>query len=187
MRHLNSGRKLGVTPDHRRALIRSLTLALIERDQIQITPSRAKALRGYADHVITLAKRGDLHGRRQLISMLGSAETNNPGNNRIRNAVERVYSELAPRFKTRPGGYTQIFRLSERRAGDNAEQCIMRYIPGEEGTKKEKKAPTKGEKAAKEPKKKLEASDKEAKQEKKAAKASAAPEDKPTDKKAKKK
>lgn len=180
MRHLNSGRKLGVTPDHRRALLRSLTLALIEQEQIRITPSRAKALRGHADHIITLAKRGDLHGRRQIVQILGSSKTNDSGNNRVRNAIERVYSELAPRFKTRPGGYTQIFRLVERRAGDNAEQCIMRYIPALED-KKDKKTSSGTEKAKKESKKKVEASavDKEVKKEKKSTKA---PEDKPVEK-----
>lgn len=184
MRHLNAGRKLGVTPDHRRALLRSLTLALIERDQIQITPARAKALRGYADHVITLAKRGDLHGRRQIVRLLGSSETNTPGNNRVRNAVERVYSDLAPRFKTRPGGYTQIFKLVDRRPGDNAEQVIMRYIPSPD----EKKKTTGGEKGKKEAKKKTEtpkieaaASDKDTKK-----KASRPVEDKAVDKKTKK-
>lgn len=160
MRHLNAGNKLGVTPDHRVALLRSLTLALIERDQIRITITRAKALRWHADHVVTLAKRGDLHGRRQIISLLGCSITGN-GENRVRSAVEKIYSDLAPRFKTRPGGYTQIFRLSERRPGDNAEMCYMRYIPGEEdqkgGTKKtttkkkveKKAAPTESPKAKK--------------------------------------
>ncbi len=151
MRHLHAGRKLGRSPEHRRATLRSLTLALIEKESIQTIPSRAKELRWYAERAVTLAKRGDVASVRQLIVMLGSTKTNIPGENRVRNAIEKICKELAPRFKDRPGGYTQIFRLSTRRAGDNAEQCIMRYIPGPEESKSKKtkdKAETK--KASKE-------------------------------------
>ena len=141
MRHLHSGRKLGVSSPHRKALLRSLTLALIENDTIQTLPSRAKELRWYADRLVTLAKRGDLASRRQIVQILGSTETNRPGENRVRLAVERIYSSLVPRFKNRNGGYTQLIRLSPRRAGDNAEMCIMRYIPAPDpkGTKQKKK------------------------------------------------
>ncbi|MFM8313344.1 MAG: 50S ribosomal protein L17, partial [Deltaproteobacteria bacterium] len=135
MRHAHSGRKLGRSPEHRRATLRALTLALIENETIQTIPSRAKELRWYAERAVTLAKRGDVASRRQLIVMLGSTQTNNPGENRVRNAIEKVCKELAPRFKDRQGGYTQIFRLATRRAGDNAEQCIMRYLPGPEEKK----------------------------------------------------
>lgn len=155
MRHAHSGRKLGRSPDHRRATLRALTLALIEKESIQTIPSRAKELRWYAERAVTLAKRGDVASVRQLVSMLGSTQTNIPGENRVRNAIEKVCKELAPRFKDRPGGYTQIFRLSTRRAGDNAEQCIMRYIPGPE--EKKAKAPkdkAESNKATKEVKKK---------------------------------
>jgi large subunit ribosomal protein L17 len=142
MRHLHAGRKLGRSPEHRRATLRALTLALIENESIKTIPSRAKELRWYAERAITLAKRGDVASVRQLVMMLGSTETNIPGENRVRNAITKVTKELAPRFKDRQGGYTQIFRLSTRRPGDNSEQCIMRYIPGVEDTKaKSKKAP----------------------------------------------
>jgi large subunit ribosomal protein L17 len=129
MRHQQIGRKLGVDHSHRKALLRSLSLALIERETIRTTPARAKELRWFADRIITLAKRGDLSSRRQLIKLLGSTETQHTGENRIRNAIERVHTLLAPRFKDRNGGYTQIIRLAKRRAGDNAELCVMRYIP----------------------------------------------------------
>lgn len=134
MRHLHTGRKLGVAPDHRRALLRSLTLALLEHETIRTTPARAKELRWYADRVVTLAKRGDLASRRQIVRLLGSTETNS-GTNRIRRVLDNLYSNLAPRFSTRPGGYTQMFRLMDRRPGDNAELCLLRYIPGEESAK----------------------------------------------------
>ena len=144
MRHLHSGRKLGRSPDHRRATLRSLTLALIENDTIKTMPSRAKELRWYAERAITLAKRGDVAGRRKLVQMLGSSQTFIVGENRVRNAIEKVYSDLVPRFKDRSGGYTQIFRLATRRAGDNAEMCVMRYIPPPENQKTGKKAKASG-------------------------------------------
>lgn len=182
MRHLNAGNKLGKTPDHRRALIRSLTLALIEQKQIRTTITRAKALRGHADYVVTMAKRGDIHARRQIVSFLGCSITGN-GENRVRSAVEKVYTDLVPRFKTRPGGYTQIFKLSERRPGDNAEMCIMRYIPGEEDTKTTKKSGKKD--AEKKPTEKKKMAAESAPKEKKTAK-TAAPEDKSEKAKSKK-
>lgn len=136
MRHLHTGRKLGVSPHHRKALLRNLTLALIERETIKTTPARAKEIRWFAERVVTLAKRGDVSGRRHIIKLLGSTQTSHPGENRVRNAINRVYTELVPRFQTRPGGYTQILRLAPRRAGDNAEMCLMRYIPAEENKAK---------------------------------------------------
>jgi large subunit ribosomal protein L17 len=86
--------------------------------------------------------------------MLGSTQTHTPGENRVRNAIEKLCKDLAPRFKDRQGGYTQIFRLASRRAGDNAEQCIMRYLPGPEDKKaKAPKDKAEGKKATKEAKK----------------------------------
>lgn len=86
--------------------------------------------------------------------MLGSTQTNIPGENRVRNAVEKICKDLAPRFKERQGGYTQIFKLASRRAGDNAEQCIMRYLPGPENkTAKAPKDKTENKKLPQETKK----------------------------------
>ena len=176
MRHLQIGRKLGVSSPHRIALLRSLTLALIEKESIKTTVARAKELRWYADRVVTLAKRGDVSARRHIVKLLGSTETKVPGQNRVRLAIDRIYTDLVPRFQTRPGGYTSIIRLDTRRVGDNAELCVIRYIPGPESkggkpAPKAKKAKTES-KEEKEPKKKLEASAKGAKAEDKSAKAS---------------
>ena len=139
MRHLHTGRKLGVGPDRRRALLRSLTLALLENETITTTPARAKETRWYAERVVTLAKRGDVAGRRHIVKILGSTQTQHTGENRIRNVVDKIYTVLVPRFKNRPGGYTQIFKMAKRRPGDNAELCVMRYIPSEEDKKSSKK------------------------------------------------
>jgi large subunit ribosomal protein L17 len=132
MRHSHAGRKLGVGSPQRTALLRSLTLALIERPAITTTVARAKELRWFADRVVTLAKRNDVAGRRQIVRLLGSTQTNKPGENRVRNAIERLYGEIVPRYRDRQGGYTQLVRLAEHRAGDDASMCMMRYIPGSE-------------------------------------------------------
>lgn len=176
MRHLKSGRGLGVDPSHRIALLRSLTLAIIEHDSIRTTRARAKELRWYAERVVTLAKRGDVAARRHIIKLLGSAQTSVPGENRVRNAVARIYSDLAPRFKTRPGGYTQILHLVDRRPGDNAEMCLIRYIPPAEEAKGGKKA--KGEKSEKKVEAKSDKSSKKEAKDVKKAKADAPKEDK---------
>lgn len=186
MRHAKAGDKLGVLPSHRVALLRNLTLALIENGKIKTTTRRAKAMRWYAEHVVTLAKRGDLASRRQIVKLLGSTETGRPGHNRVRLALEKVYSELVPRFKNRQGGYTQVFRLAQPRVGDCAPMCFIQYLSGsEEATSKtvkasdgkSKKAKTKTAKAASAP-----VEDKPAKKKatQKASSSSASPvEDKP--------
>ncbi len=175
MRHGKSGRKLGMDSDQRRAVFRGLTMSLIEHETIRTTPGRAKELRWFAERVVTLAKRGDLANRKRIYQILGHTKTSANGNNRTDNAVRKLYDSLAPRFQTRPGGYTQILRLADNRPGDNAPMCLIRYIP-EEGTKKAKgKTPVKPTKKTA-PKKEAKA-DKPAKAAKE-AKADKAPQDK---------
>lgn len=187
MRHLEAGRKLGVGHSHRKAMLRNLTLTLIEHETIKTLVPRAKELRMYADRVITLAKQGDVAGRRQLVKMLGSTQTFTPGENRVRMAIEHVYEVLVPRFKDRQGGYTQLLRISQRRKGDNATICVLRYLPdpaedkkgkkgkSEKASKKEAKGaddkPAKKAKTEKPAEKKSEPSDREGKPAKKATKA----------------
>lgn len=173
MRHAKAGDKLGVLPSHRVALLRNLTLALIEHGQIKTTTRRAKAMRWYAEHVVTLAKRGDLASRRQIVKLLGSTETSKPGHNRIRLALDKVYSDLAPRFKDRQGGYTQIFRLADPRVGDCAPMCLIQYLPGPESTQGKKAAPKTEKKKAQD--KKPEKKEAKAAAEDKPAKKAAAP------------
>lgn len=139
MRHRNAGNKLGTNGPHRKAILRGLTLAILEHDSIHTTRARAKEMRWWADHAVTLAKKGDLSARRQLVKLLGSTETFRTGENRVRNAITRLYTEIAPRFKDRSGGYTQIIRLARPRAGDCADMCIMRYIPSVSESKKSSK------------------------------------------------
>jgi large subunit ribosomal protein L17 len=126
MRHLNSGSKLGRNPAHRRATLRNLVTNLIEKERIHTTVRRAKAARPLAERMITLGKRDSLHARRQAAAFLTTV-----------GATKKLFTELAPRFAERPGGYTRIVR-SGWRIGDGAELAILEFI-GSELKKKEKK------------------------------------------------
>lgn len=172
MRHRKSGRKLNVSSPHRKAMFRSMALALIERERIRTTPARAKELRQIADRVITFGKRADLSARRSMVKLLGSTQTKQPGQNRVRLAMDRVYKILVPRFAKRAGGYTQILRLPNFRSGDMADMCLIQYLPEDgEKTKKSKKAT-----AAPADKKEKQAAAPKTKEKKKVE---AAPQDKP--------
>lgn len=126
MRHLKHGYKLGRNPAHRRATLRNLVTNLIEKERIHTTLLRAKAARPLAERMITLGKRDSLHARRQAAAFLMT-----PG------ATKKLFSDLAPRFADRPGGYTRIVR-TRWRIGDGAELAILEFL-GSELKKKEKK------------------------------------------------
>jgi large subunit ribosomal protein L17 len=113
MRHLNSGRKLNRTGAHRLALMRNLVLSLIQHGRITTTDAKAKELRGFADHMITLGKQGDLAARRQAFAFMGSHA-----------AVKALFDEVAPRFQERAGGYTRVVKFARRR-GDAAEMSVI--------------------------------------------------------------
>ena len=111
MRHKKKGRSLGRKASHRKALMKNLAKSLVQYEMIQTTDAKAKELRSYADKLITLGKRGDLHARRQAISRLGGDES----------LAGKVFDDLATRdeISGRNGGYTRIIKLGNRR-GDNA-------------------------------------------------------------------
>src|ERR1700729_2059133 len=127
MRHLRSGSKLGKQPAHRRAVLRNLVTNLVEKERIHTTILRAKAARPIAEKMITLGKRDSLHARRQAAAFLMTP-----------NATQKLFTDLAPRFADRPGGYTRIIRTGWR-IGDGAELAILEFI-GSELKKKEKKS-----------------------------------------------
>ena len=127
MRHLKSGSKLGRNPAHRRATLRNLVTNLIEKERIQTTLLRAKAARPLAEHMITLGKRDSLHSRRQAAAFLMTSD-----------ATKKLFADLAPRFASRPGGYTRIVRTGWR-IGDGAELAVLEFIGSELKKKKEKK------------------------------------------------
>ena len=127
MRHLHGGSKLGKQPAHRRAVLRALVTNLVEKERIQTTIRRAKALRPLAERMITLGKRDSLHARRQAAAFLLTPL-----------ATKKLFADLAPRFADRNGGYTRIIH-SGWRIGDGAELAIIEFL-GSELKKKEKKA-----------------------------------------------
>src|SRR5215813_6859692 len=119
MRHQRAGKKLGRDSAHRKALYSNLAGALIEHGRIKTTVTKAKAVRPYAEQMITLARRGDLHARRQATSFL-----------RSRDVVHKLFADVAPLFKDRPGGYTRIVKLGPR-PGDAAEMVYLELVDEE--------------------------------------------------------
>ena len=138
MRHLKEGTKLKRTSSHRKALMRNMVASLFEFEKIETTDAKAKELRKVADKTITWGKRGDLHARRQALKVVGNKKI-----------VQKLFSDIAPRFRERRGGYTRIIKVGRRR-GDNAPISIIELIPREEikptarGAKEAKEKSVKG-------------------------------------------
>jgi large subunit ribosomal protein L17 len=109
MRHRAKGRQLSRTSTHRRALLNNMAASLFEHGRIITTEAKAKELRPFAEKLITLARRGDLHARRLVERRIKSRET-----------LSLLFSEIGPRFAARPGGYTRILKLGHR-DGDGAD------------------------------------------------------------------
>ena len=109
-------RKLGRTSDHRRAMLRAMVTFLMENGRIETTVTRAKEVRSMAEKMITVAKGGDLHSKRQVYSYI-TKET----------VAKKVIDELAPKYKEVNGGYTRIVRIGPRR-GDAAEMAIIQLV-----------------------------------------------------------
>jgi large subunit ribosomal protein L17 len=127
MRHLRAGRNLGRAPSHRMAMVRNMVTSLFKHEQLETTDARAKELRQVAERMITLAKRGDLHARRQALATI-----------REKAVVHKLFDELKDRFMDRQGGYVRIVK-KENRKGDGALITIIQLLPEEEGKKKAKK------------------------------------------------
>ena len=117
MRHGRAGKKLGRDSAHRKALYSNLTGALIQHGRIQTTEAKAKAVKPELEQLITLAKRGDLHARRQALSALGQDKF----------TVHKLFEEVAPRYAERPGGYTRILKLGPRQS-DATEMVFLELI-----------------------------------------------------------
>ena len=122
MRHRRSGKKLGRDSAHRKALYSNLAGALIEHGRIKTTVAKAKAVKPFAEQMITLGKRGDLHARRLALAELRSQDV-----------VHQLFADVGPRFADRPGGYTRIVKLGPR-LGDAAEMVYLElvdYVPAD--------------------------------------------------------
>ncbi len=127
MRHLKAGRNLGRAPSHRSAMVRNMVTSLFKHEQLETTDARAKELRQVAEKMITLAKRGDLHARRQALATI-----------REKAVVHKLFDELKDRFMDRQGGYVRVVK-KENRKGDGALISIIQLLLQEEGKKKGKK------------------------------------------------
>lgn len=116
MRHNVKGRRLGRDKDHRQALFRNLATELFRHERITTTEAKAKTLRPIAEKLMTLAKRGDLHARRQAARQLHDPAV-----------LQKLFDELAPRFEDRNGGYTRIYKLGPRK-GDAAPMALIELV-----------------------------------------------------------
>jgi large subunit ribosomal protein L17 len=145
MRHHLSGRQLSRNSSHRHALMRNMSVSLLRHETIRTTVPKAKELRRVVEPLITLAKKDDEANRRLAFSRLRDTEV-----------VEKLFTDLGPRFKARPGGYTRILRMLPR-PGDSAEMALMQLVdrpaaaaaeqPDQEAGGKKKRAKKKAEKA----------------------------------------
>ncbi len=109
-------RKLGRASDHRNLMLRNLVTSLLKHGRIETTETRAKETKKLAEKMITLAKRGDLHARRQVLAFVTEKEV-----------VKNVFEEIAPKYQDRNGGYTRMYKLGPRR-GDAAPMVILELI-----------------------------------------------------------
>lgn len=128
MRHRKAGSKFNRNSSHRKAMFRNMVTSLLKYDRIKTTDQKAKELRGWADHIITLAKRGDLHARRQALSIV-----------REKAVVHKVFEEAPKRFAAVSGGYTRVIKLG-RRPGDAAMMSLIELVAAEVQKPKKKAA-----------------------------------------------
>ena len=117
MRHQRNRHKLSRDSAHRKALMMNLSKELIDHERIETTCAKAKAVKPEVERLITLAKRGDLHARRQALSALGQDKF----------MVYKLFEEIAPRYASRPGGYTRILKLGPRKS-DATEMALLELV-----------------------------------------------------------
>jgi large subunit ribosomal protein L17 len=135
MRHRVAGKKLGRKTPHRLMMFRNMVTSLLDKERIQTTVERAKAVRPIAEKIITLGKRDSLHARRQALAFVKDPAI-----------VSKLFSNLAPRFAERPGGYTRIIKLGFR-PGDGTQKAIIELVGSEFKPKERKGKAKKSEKA----------------------------------------
>ncbi len=116
MRHRNKGRTLSRTASHKKATMRNMATSLFRHERIETTTAKAKELRPFAERLITLGKRGDLHARRLAGRLIAD-----------RQVLGKLFDDIGPRFTERPGGYTRILKLGTRR-GDAAEMALIELV-----------------------------------------------------------
>ena len=117
MRHQKTRHKLSRNAAHRKALVRNLCAQFLQHERVKTTEAKAKVIKPEVERLITLAKRGDLHARRQALSEL----------NQDKFVVHKLFDEIAPRYGARPGGYTRILKLGPRRS-DSSEMVFIELV-----------------------------------------------------------
>jgi large subunit ribosomal protein L17 len=127
MRHRKAGKKLGRNSSHRKAMLRNMVTSLFRYEQMETTDAKAKQLRPVAEKMITLAKRGDLHARRQALAHIQD-----------KTITHKLFEELKDRYLDRQGGYVRIIKKGNRK-GDGAPISVIQLLPSDEGKKKGKK------------------------------------------------
>jgi large subunit ribosomal protein L17 len=156
MRHLKAGKHFSRTAPHRLSLYRNLALALFRHERIITTLPKAKAVRPFIEKLITLARKGTLHARRLAIARMGPtadaevkpAEGDDEGDGRT--IIQKLFSEIGPRFKDRPGGYTRVIKRHERRLGDGGKTAYLELLKEGE-TRSRAKAPAPAPRVEEEP------------------------------------
>ena len=129
MRHRNAGRKFKRSPSHRRMMLRNLATSLLEHGKIETTLAKAKEVQPFTEKLITLAKDGwNLNNFRRVLAVVTK-----------RDVAFKLFKEIGPRFQTRPGGYTRIFKLAKVRQGDAAQMGVISLL----GENEQAKAPSK--------------------------------------------
>ena len=137
MRHRKSGRKLNRTSSHRMAMLRNMVTDFLDKERIVTTVPKAKELRSFAEKMITLGKRENLHAHRKALSVI-----------RRKTVVHKLFDDLGPRYADRPGGYTRIIRLGTVRKGDATEMAILELVESEMSSEPKAEKPKKKTKPA---------------------------------------
>ena len=156
MRHRKAGKKLNRTGSHRNAMFRNMVTSLFEHGRIHTTDAKAKELRRWADRMVTLAKRGDLHARRQALAVM-----------RDKGVVHKLFEEALHRFGDRAGGYTTVIKIGRRR-GDAAPISVVEIVAPKEKKERKKKKPKAEKKGVDKAKKEASVKAKETKKSKEA-------------------
>ena len=128
MRHRIEKRKLGRTSSHREAMLRNLVTSLLDKERVETTLAKAKELRRVADRMVTLGKRGDLSARRRALRFV-----------RTQDVVKKLFTDIALRYESRPGGYTRIYQIGPR-VGDGASMALIELVDRPDGDAAGKKS-----------------------------------------------
>ena len=143
MRHRVAGRKLNRTKEHRLALRRNLVASLFEHGTISTTMEKAKEVKSFAEKLVTLAKKGKLEHRRRAMKLLGNRLIMVEEDGQVvrkGSVIGKLFSEIGPRYLDRPGGYTRIIKLAQRRLGDNGQLVLLQLVGEDDQRSKKSKA-----------------------------------------------